>query len=104
MSGTGMPEGTELGKIGDKVVFENDRVRVWSLTVPPGGIQPWHRHDLPYLVVPLTNGDNLMRFADGRERTTKEAPGDAIWREPGIPHELENRGGAIYSNVLIEFK
>ena len=104
MSGTGMPEGTALGAIGDKVVFENDRIRVWGLTVQPGGKQPWHRHDLPYLVVPLTKGDNLMRFAYGRERTTNETPGDALWREPGIPHELENRGGEPYSNLLIEFK
>ncbi len=104
MSEAGMPEGTTLGAIGDKVIFENDRIRVWSLTLAPSGIQPWHRHELPYLVVPLTPGDNFMRFADGRTRATKETPGEVMWREPGIPHELENRGEATYSNVLIEFK
>jgi quercetin dioxygenase-like cupin family protein len=104
MSEVHMPEGTVLGPIGDKVVFENDTIRVWGLSLKPGGIQPWHRHDLPYLVVPLTPGDNVMRFADGRVRATKETPGDALWREPGIPHELENVSSWTYSNLLIEFK
>ena len=25
-----------LGPMGDEVVFENDRVRIWELTLPPG--------------------------------------------------------------------
>lgn len=99
-----MPEGTVLGQIGDEVVFENDHIRVWRLTLKPGEIQSWHRHDLPYLVVPLTEGNNVMRFADGRERPTQEKPGDALWREPGMPHELENTGTADYSNILVEVK
>lgn len=99
-----MPENTTLGPIGDEVIFENEFVRVWRLSLEPGGIQAWHQHDLPYLIVPLTPGDNVMRFSDGRSRETKETPGEAMWREPGIPHELENVGKGTYSNVLIEFK
>lgn len=99
-----MPPDTVLGKIGDEVIFENDAVRVWKLHLPPGGIQAWHQHDLPYLVVPLTAGDNEMRFADGRVRSTTEKPGDAMWREPGMPHELENKGNSAYENILIEIK
>jgi hypothetical protein len=66
-------------------------VRVWSVTLDPGQRQPWHQHLLPYLIVPLTEGSNEMTFDDGRVRETHEKPGDAIWREPGIPHELLNR-------------
>ncbi|WP_210319107.1 cupin domain-containing protein [Devosia faecipullorum] len=104
MAAKTMPEDTELGTIGDTIIFENDIVRVWRLDLDPGEIQAWHRHDLPYLVVPLTDGDNVMRFADGRERPTSEAPGDVLWREPGTPHELENVGTARYSNILVELK
>lgn len=95
---------TPLGPIGDSIIFENDTVRVWSLELEPGGRQPWHRHDDPYLIVPLTDGTNEMRFADGRVRDTIEREGAVMWREPGIPHELHNRGPAPYRNVLIEFK
>lgn len=104
MSDVRMPEGTVLGDIGDEIIFENEVIRVWRLRLEPGEIQGWHQHHHSYLIVPLTPGDNLMRFSDGRSRSTKETPGEVMWREPGIPHELENVGGGTYSNVLIEFK
>ena len=99
-----MPEGTLLGQIGKEILFENEQVRIWGLSLEPGEVQPWHRHDLPYIIVPLTAGDNVMRFADGRERPTHEEVGGVLWREPGIPHELQNRGHWTYRNVLIELK
>ena len=80
----------QLGPIGDKIMFENEFVRVWSLTLDPGKRQPWHQHLLPYLIVPLTEGKNEMTFDDGRVRETQEKPGEVIWREAGIPHELLN--------------
>jgi hypothetical protein len=59
---------------------------------------------LPYLIVPLTEGENEMTFDDGRVRRTQEKPGEVIWREPGIPHELINRSTWQYRNVLVEIK
>lgn len=94
----------QLGPIGDKVLFENDQVRVWSVKLAPGQRQPWHQHHLPYLIVPMTRGKNIMTFDDGRERETNENPGEVLWREPGIPHELLNISDWEYRNVLIEIK
>ena len=37
-----------LGPIGDKIVFENELVRVRSVTLDTGQRQPWHQHLLPY--------------------------------------------------------
>ena len=74
-----------LGPIGDKIVFENEFVRVWSLALDPGQRQPWHQHLLPYLIVPLTEGKNEMTFDDGRVRETREKPGEVIWREARHP-------------------
>jgi quercetin dioxygenase-like cupin family protein len=93
-----------LGPIGDKIVFENEFLRVWSLALEPGQRQPWHQHLLPYLIVPLTEGQNEMTFDDGRVRETREKPGEVIWREAGIPHELLNCSTRQYRNVLIEIK
>jgi len=104
MSEAGKSEGRTLGPIGDRILFENDTVRVWGLSLESGQVQPWHRHDLPYLVVPLTEGRNEMEFDDGRLRQTVETVGEVIWREPGIPHELRNISTWQYRNVLIEFK
>jgi quercetin dioxygenase-like cupin family protein len=96
--------GHVLGPIGDRILFENERIRVWSVCLEPGQRQPWHRHDLPYLIVPITAGKNVMTFEDGRVRETDEASGEPIWREPGTPHELLNASDWQYRNVLIEIK
>ena len=99
-----MEPGTALGPIGNEILFENEFVRIWGVVLEPGGRQPWHRHDLPYVIVPLTAGKNVMTFADGRRRETEEVPGGVLWREAGIPHELLNISDWTYRNVLIEVK
>ena len=47
-----------LGPMGDKVIFENDRVRIWELVIPPGGDSNCHVHDLDYVLVQL-GGDRV---------------------------------------------
>jgi quercetin dioxygenase-like cupin family protein len=91
-----------LGPIGDRVIFENELVRVWTLTLEPGGKQPWHRHDLPYLIVPITKGKGRITFVDETVVEPVEEPGMAIWREPGLVHELENTADWEYKNLLVE--
>lgn len=93
-----------LGPIGDRVIFENDNVKVWIVELAPGQIQRWHKHELPYLVLPLTMGKNEMHFLDGRVVKTDEAPGMALWREAGVPHELRNTSDFDYKNLLVEIK
>ena len=93
-----------LGPIGDRVVYENNHVRVWIVELAPGQSQPWHKHDLSYLVLPLTEGNNEMHFLDGRIIKTDEKPGMALWREAGLPHELHNVSDWYYRNMLVEIK
>ncbi|MER9316232.1 hypothetical protein NKI31_12085 [Mesorhizobium sp. M0659] len=99
-----MPADIKLGEIGQEILFENEKVRIWGLSLEPKEIQTWHQHHLPYVIIPLTKGDNIMRFADGREKQTNETVGGVLWREPGVPHELENCSDWTYQNVLIEIK
>lgn len=93
-----------LGPIGNEIVFENETVRVWIVDLEPGARQAMHRHLLPYLVIPLTDGQNLMRWLSGREVKTDEKPGMALWREAGEPHELLNTSSWRYKNILVELK
>jgi quercetin dioxygenase-like cupin family protein len=99
-----MPEGTELGPIGDKIVFENDQIRVWHVALEPGVHQPWHRHDLPYLIVALADGTVEIRFDDGTVRRGDDKIGLTRWRDAGEVHELHNVGGTRFENLVIEVK
>ena len=94
----------QLGPIGDKVIFENESIRVWIFSVAPGGIKRMHRHDLPYLIVPLTGGKVEITTLEGRSRSPEDKRGEVIWQEAGETHQLHNLNAFQYENVLVELK
>jgi len=93
-----------LGPIGNRVIFENEQVRVWELAVEPGKSKGLHRHDLPYVIVPVTEGKIEIEAIDGKVYRPQEKLGEAIWRDAGEIHDLRNLGTATYRNVLVEIK
>jgi hypothetical protein len=99
-------EGEPLGPIGTQMLFENEHVRVWMVDLPPKGRQPWHKHHLPYVVVPLTTATNAMRFEDGSTRRFTDIPGDVKWRDDlRLVHELYNLDeNGPSRTVLVEIK
>ena len=98
-------KGKPLGPIGTKVLFENEHIRVWSIELPGNGHQPLHEHDLPYLVVPISEGKSVMKWQDGRTRDLVDVAGEVKYREAsGGPHELFNLEDNKFHSVLIEIK
>lgn len=97
--------GEPLGQIGDKILFENEHIRVWSVALGPKGRQPWHKHHLPYLIVPITEAEGEMHFEDGTRRRITDVPGDVKWRgDPGPVHELYNLLDKDFFSILVEIK
>ena len=73
-----------LGPIGNRVIFENDQVRVWELAVDPGKSKGVHRHELPYVIVPMTDGEIEIKSIDGSSLSARRTKvGEAIWRDAG---------------------
>lgn len=104
---TQAPDGEEvvLGEIGDRVVFENEHIRVWEVLLDPGGEQAWHRHHHPYLIVPLEPAENrITTLADGSTRDVSEVIGEVVFRPSGDVHKLNNIGATRYRSRLIELK
>ncbi|HEX6970089.1 MAG TPA: cupin [Micromonosporaceae bacterium] len=101
------PDGRQidLGPVGQRIVFENDQVRVWEIDLGPGESQPWHHHRNPYLVIALEAGDNRIdALVGGEPRLVHEPVGGVVYREPGEIHMLTNRGGTRYRSRLVELK
>ncbi len=95
----------KLGPIGDYVMFENDRVRVWDFVVEPGKSKGWHKHELPYVIIPMTDGEIELESAlTGEIARPKGKIGEPIWRDAGEVHDLRNVGKTSYRNILIELK
>jgi quercetin dioxygenase-like cupin family protein len=94
----------ELGPIGDKIIFENDAIRVWSFSVAAGGVKRMHRHDLPYLIVPMSGGKVELTTIEGKVRYGEDRKGEAFFLEAGETHQLRNLSDHPYENVLVELK
>jgi beta-alanine degradation protein BauB len=93
----------QLGPVGQQVVFENEHVRVWEITLAPGESQAWHRHENPYLVLALAGARNRIDPIDGGEpRRVEEEPGGVVFRAAGEVHMLTNEGETIYRSRLVE--
>ena len=45
-----------MAEVGTKLVFENERVRVWEFTLQPGETIPAHTHDHDYFFYRIEGG------------------------------------------------
>ena len=100
----------ELGDVGTRVLFENDRVRVWEMTLAPGERSAIHRHDLDYLLV-FFEGDRIR--VEPEADTAGPYPdalefdvpiGRAFYVERGGIETAINAGTEHYRELLIELK
>jgi hypothetical protein len=48
----------KLGEVATKLLFENERVRIWEMRLGPGESGDVHRHDLDYVLVQI-EGDRM---------------------------------------------
>ncbi|MBM3683681.1 MAG: cupin [Actinobacteria bacterium] len=98
----GTPE--QLGDVATKLLFENDRVRVWEMVLEPGQRSDWHRHDHPYLLC-IVEGDTIdARMASGRDLSIPAGPGTVYYVPAGATEVAVNRSGTRFREVLIELK
>lgn len=99
-----------LGPVGQEIIYEDDRVRVWDIVLPSGGYFGLHKHELDYLILTL----------QGATCKTWEAQDDGSWIEyqfdfeagdvlpvfvgEGQTHRLFSTDDKTFVNRLIEFK
>jgi hypothetical protein len=96
------------GEIGSKLLFENDRVRVWDLHLAPGESTGMHAHHCDYLYVVIGDGELAAMNPDGSElhRGTMrdgEVHFRAIDDQPAV-HEAFNVGQTPWRNIIVELK
>ena len=93
-------------QVGTELLFENDRVRVWSLTLQPGQASPRHRHERDYLFVHVTPATIELVPEQGAPSTERFGAGYVEYTEvgAGITHQIVNRGDTPHHEVLVEFK
>jgi beta-alanine degradation protein BauB len=95
------------GEVGNVLVSETERVRVWHLTLPPGGMITFHRHVLDYFWTTHTPGVARGYYEDGRIVDVHHYPGETrhFTHGPGeyFVHAIENVGETELFFVTVEF-
>jgi quercetin dioxygenase-like cupin family protein len=99
-----MIQNEQYGPVGNRILFENDLVRIWEISLEPGEHLPQHYHALPYLVVTIEAAPVRVLEHDGQAYEPTDASGDVTFREAGQIHELQNISPSRYVNRLIEIK
>ncbi len=100
-----MPRGNEpLGDIATKVVFENDRVKIWNLIVEPGQASDWHLHPRDYVTIVVEGGGLTVEFDDGTVEEGQPEIGSWKYHDTHIIHRVVNNTGKTFKNVLVELK
>lgn len=96
------------GQIGTDLMFENDSVRVWHMTLQPGEKMPVHRHVLTYFWTAITPGRFLQRTYDGTTYESNYEAGLTHFYDVGYGefalHNLENVGDTEMIFVAVELK
>ncbi len=100
-------EHTGDGRVGNALISETNRVRVWAIVLKPGERLGFHTHVLDYFWTSVTAGRGRSHFNDGRVEEIVYKPGDIkqlTFREGEfMVHDLENVGGTDLLFTTVEF-
>ena len=99
-----------LGDVASRLLFENDRVRIWELDLAAGERSATHRHDLDYVIVQI-EGDRIAAMPEPDTRGSftsyiegEVAPGKARYVRRGGIETAINVGQRRYLEILVELK
>jgi len=97
--------GIALGDVGQKILLENQYIRMWEVRLEPGQTIDFHIHYHPYLVVSLGGGENEIETIFGKRIPTDEPAGSFVFIDEMRPvHRLTNKSNVTYLSRLIEIK
>ena len=97
--------GIKLGEVGQRIVLENDLVRIWEIRLEPGETHDFHIHQHPYVVLSLGGGENEIETIFGQHIKTDEPLGSTVFiNDMRAVHRLTNKAKVPYLSRLIELK
>lgn len=102
---TAAEKSIKLGEVGQRIVLENEHVRIWEVNLDPGETIDFHIHFHPYVIISLGGGENEIETIFGEKRMTNEPLGSTVFMNEMRPvHKLTNRANVRYLSRLIELK
>ena len=93
--------------LSNRLVFENNRYKLWDLCLAPGERIPFRRHNTDYGWVCPSGGLALSRYGHGKIDMIKLEPGDTEffqYRGKRYVNDLENIGEHPIRINILEYK
>ncbi|MBK5567084.1 hypothetical protein [Ensifer sp. SSB1] len=95
--------------VGTKVLFENDKIRIWDFQLEPGQSTELHRHLHDYLFVYVTPDNELsITVPNGKNYVQKSPDGHvgyfelADLEDPQMTHMATNSGKHHHRQIVVE--
>jgi beta-alanine degradation protein BauB len=86
-------------------ILENDRVRLFRVSLAPGESLPMHRHPVAGLAVTLSASEIAISTEGSKQvQKLKVSEGDVRWRPGPVTHSIQNIGKSRFEAVDIELK
>ena len=93
-------------RVGSRVLFENEFVRVWDITLERGERLPFHRHATSYFYRCESGGLVQVRSPDGAVAVYESPVDEVHFHEIGpadlVVHDLENVGETTVRFTTVE--
>lgn len=94
--------------VGQQLVFENESLKVWAITLAPSEALPFHKHTRNYNWTTLTQGTALSYYETGRVVEITYQKGDISYydheKKGDFIHNLINTGNQVLEFVTVEYK
>jgi quercetin dioxygenase-like cupin family protein len=84
--------------------IDNDEVRVTEWRLEPGSATGHHRHEMDYVIVPVTNSDMTIVAPDGSRSIAKLQIGKSYFRKAGVEHDVLNETKDAIVFLEVELK
>ena len=97
---------TENFVVGTRLLFENERIRVWDITLEPGERLDFHRHRTSYFYRCEAGGRIRVSTPEGDEAEYESPLDEVHFHEIGpddlVVHDLENVGETTVRFTTVE--
>lgn len=99
-----MAEAEKGGSAIPTVLIDNHRSKVTEWRFPPGAATGWHRHEMDYVVVPVSTGKLKIVGPNGAATHAQLTTGVPYYRDQGVEHDVINDNDFEFTFVEVEFK
>lgn len=86
------------------IQIDNELIRVTKFIFKPGEETGMHKHQLDYIITPITNGKLILVNKEGKKNNTILMSSETYFRKAGVEHNVINSGNEILIFIETELK